>query len=205
MNEPLEIEVKYLLTDLDAVRNRILAAGGVSLGRHFESNIRFEDRTQSLTEKKQLLRLRQDSKATLTFKSTPETEDPRYKILKELEVEVSCFETMRTILAALGFMEVQVYEKWRETFETGKSLICIDEMPFADFIEIEGPPEEIDALSDALGFSRALVITANYLDIFARIRELENLDFSNVTFDNFRDRLKDYTPHIRTFQRGPIF
>ena len=205
MSESLEIEVKYLLTDLGAIRNRILESGGVSLGRHFESNIRFEDRTQSLKEKKQLLRLRQDRKATLTFKSTPETEDPRYKILKELEVEVSCFETMRAILKALDFMEVQVYEKWRETFETGQTLICIDEMPFADFIEIEGPPKEIDALSDALGFSQGLVITANYLDIFARIRELEDLDFRDVTFDNFRGRPKDYTPHIRAFQRGPIF
>ncbi len=205
MNEPLEIEVKYLLPDPDATRNRILSVGGISRGRHFESNIRFEDKAHSLKKKKQLLRLRQDRKATLTFKSGPETEDPRYKILKELEVEVSCFQTMRAMLAALDFREVQVYEKWRETFEVGEALICIDEMPFADFIEIEGSPGDIDTLSEGLGFSQAQAITANYLEIFSHIRTLEGLDFKDVTFDNFKTRPGDYTPHVRSFQRGSIF
>lgn len=204
MDESLEIEVKYLLSDLTEIRNRIIDAGGVSLGRHFESNIRYENREQSLKEKGQLLRLRQDSKTTLTFKSKAAPEDPRFKILRELEVTVSCHKTMRAILAALEFQEVQIYEKWRETFKTGNALICIDEMPFADFIEIEGGPEDIEALSRLLGFSPDEAITANYLEIFSHIREKEHLPFTDVTFDNFKNAGADFNAHVRSFQAAAI-
>ena len=204
MNEPLEIEVKYLLYDITAIRNKILDAGWVSLGRNFESNIRFEDSLNGLKEKKQLLRLRQDCKSTLTFKSHVPFEDPRYKILKELEVEVSCFHTMRSILTALGFHEEQVYEKWRETFQAGTALICLDQMPFADFIEIEGGTNDIDSISQILGFTPAQAITANYLEIFSYIKNMENLDFTDVTFKNFQGATGDFIKHIRSFESTSI-
>jgi len=204
MNEPLEIEVKYLLYDITAIRNKILNAGWTSLGRNFESNIRFEDPENGLNEKKQLLRLRQDCKTTLTFKSHVPLENPRYKILKELEVEVSCFHTMRSILTALGFHEEQVYEKWRETFQADNALICLDQMPFADFIEIEGETNDIDSISQHLGFAPSQAITANYLEIFSHIKNMENLDFTDVTFKNFQGVTGDFIKHIRTFEATSI-
>lgn len=204
MNQHLEIEVKYLLYDITEIRNKIIGAGWVSLGRNFESNTRFEDHKNGLKEKKQLLRLRQDCKSTLTFKSHMPFENPRYKILKELEVEVSCFNTMRSILSALGFHEEQVYEKWRETFQAGNALICLDQMPFADFIEIEGGPNDIDSISQRLGFSPSQAITANYLEIFSHIKEMENLDFTDITFKNFQGASGDFIKHIKSFESTSI-
>lgn len=205
METPLEIEVKYLITtDSESIRNRIIANGASSSGCFYEYNIRYEDTNGSLKEKQQLLRLRKDNKASLTFKSKTESDDIRYKILKELEVEVSCFDTMKSILSALGFKEAQIYEKNRETFTIGKTTICLDEMPFARFIEIEGLPEDIDLISDMLGFSVNQKITANYLEIFSFIRTEEKLGFNDITFDNFRNIKKDYSSLICNFQIGAI-
>lgn len=67
--EPLEVEVKFYIPDISPIRNRILELGAVSTGQVFESNIRFEDENKTLMKKKFLLRLRKDSKTTLTFKS----------------------------------------------------------------------------------------------------------------------------------------
>ncbi len=205
MNEPLEIEVKYLVTDVPSIRRQIVEAGAESLGRFFETNIRFEDEENSLKPQKKLLRLRQDRKATLTFKSEIPNIDSRYKILKELEVQVESFDTMRIILTSLGFHEAQVYEKWRETFRAGNALICIDEMPYADFIEIEGSTTDIDNLSKTLGFSPTQIITANYLEIFAYMKHMENLGFNDVTFDHFKTcptRRETLISHARTFESG---
>lgn len=200
--QPLEIEVKYLVTDPDALKKKILDAGWQSLGNHFERNIRFEDDHLGLIEKKQLLRLRQDQKATLTFKSKPAKQDPRYKIHHEIEVTVSDFNAMQSILEALGYHKEQVYEKWRETFGAGRAVICLDRMPFGCFMEIEGPEEDIVSISKTLGFPPDKAITENYLAIFSYIKEKEGLSFNDITFDHFKPISKDFTACLRTLEIG---
>jgi adenylate cyclase class 2 len=204
MDESLEIEVKFLVDDPAGLRKRILDVGWSSQGKFFETNIRFEDENNGLLKKKHLLRLRQDNKATLTFKSKPQVDDSRYKIQHELEVEVSHFDTMKTILECLGFHREQVYEKWRETFKAGDALICLDEMPFACFIEIEGCKTDIEAVSKKLGFLPSRTITANYLEIFARIKTCEDLTFTDITFENFKHLSGDYKKHIMAFEAADI-
>ena len=81
--EHLEIEVKFFLSDMDRIRNRIIALGAESMGRAFETNIRFEDADKSLIQTKSLLRLRKDKTTTLTFKSEPYVKDDQFKILRE--------------------------------------------------------------------------------------------------------------------------
>ena len=128
--EHLEIEIKFHLPDAGAMRRIILERGATRLGRVFETNIRFEDQHNRLFQERSLLRLRKDTKARLTFKSEPDFIDPDYKVLKELEVEVSDFSTMTKILKAIGFHEAQVYEKWRETFSWNGVTLLIDTMPY---------------------------------------------------------------------------
>jgi adenylate cyclase class 2 len=200
MNDPLEVEVKYLITDPLSIRNSIIDAGWPSMGRHFETNLRFDNADRGLLGKKQLLRLRSDVKTTLTFKSKAPVDVPGYKVQRELEVTVSDFDTMKAIIEALGFCKEQVYEKWRETFRAGNAEICLDEMPFASFIEIEGTKTEIDAISETLGFKSSRVITANYLEIFEKIRDRFNLPFTDVTFDDFSRYPADYTEVVRSFE-----
>lgn len=197
--EPLEIEVKFYLTNIDSIRNLILDLGATYLSRNFETNIRFEDQHHSLIQNQCLLRLRKDDRATLTFKSRHGNADEEFKISKELEVEVSDFATMSQILESLGFHQEQVYEKWRETYRLSDSLICIDTMPYGDFLEIEGPKNDIKDLSRALGFKWENRILLNYLGIFERLKEKLSLTFSDLTFSNFcgtRINVSDLLPWL---------
>jgi adenylate cyclase class 2 len=183
--EHLEIEVKFYLSDMDRMRDRIIEIGGVSRGRVLETNIRFDDADNSLIQKKSLLRLRKDKTTTLTFKSEPPVKDNQFKILRELEVEVSDFTTMKHILESLGFREEQVYEKWRETFVLHSTNLCLDMMPYGSFLEIEGPKEDIKKLASQIGLKWEKRILLNYLAIFDVIKQKSNLPFYDVTFSNF--------------------
>jgi adenylate cyclase class 2 len=183
--EHLEIEVKFYLSDMDAIRDRILELGAVSRGRFFETNLRFDDADNGLLQKKSLLRLRRDTKTILTFKSEPPFKDNQFKILRELEVEVSDFDTMKDILESLGFREEQVYEKWRETLNLNHVSLCLDTMPYGNFLEIEGEKEAIKQLASRIGLQWNKRILLNYLAIFDVIRKKSNLPFYDVTFSNF--------------------
>ena len=181
----LEIEVKFFLEDKTAVRKKILALGGVSQGERFETNIRFEDRDKSLIKRNVLLRLRKDSQAILTFKSPPEVADSEFKVYREIETQVSDFENTKQILAGLGFLPEQVYEKWRETFTAGPVVLCLDTLPYGDFLEIEADKTSILQWAEKLGLAWENRLVTNYLEMFARIRERYGLPFTDVTFENF--------------------
>ncbi len=183
--EHWEIEVKFYLSDMDRIRDRIIEIGAVSRGRIFETNIRFDDADNRLIQKKSLLRLRQDKKSILTFKSEPPFKDDQFKILRELEVEVSDFTTMKNILESLGFREEQVYEKWRETLILNRTNFCLDTMPYGNFLEIEGQKEDIKKLVSQIGLKWKKRILLNYLAIFDVIKQKSNLPFYDVTFSNF--------------------
>lgn len=201
-SEPLEIEIKYFLEVPGRVRNRILSMGAEPLGRCFETNIRFEDDTHRLIRKRSLLRLRRDRKTILTFKSEPSETDPEFKVLTEYEVEVGDFEMMRRLLESLGFHKEQVYEKWRETFRLGGSTLCIDEMPFGPFLEIEGNRSDIRKLAADLGFSWQKRILWNYLALFEALRNRCRFPFIDITFDNFKGIHLDLNPYLHLFEAG---
>ena len=181
----LEIEVKFYLTDIEGMRNKILKLGAKSKGRLFETNILYEDKNNSLIKKKSLLRLRQDEKTTFTLKSSPPVKSKDYKIVNELEVEVSDFATMGQILQMLGFHPEQKYEKWRETIVSDQTVFCLDRMPYGDFLEIEGQEKDIRYYASRFGLNWQKRIIVNYLTIFEIMRKNLNLDFNDLTFNNF--------------------
>ena len=185
--ENFETEVKFYLPEVNPIRRRIVELGADFKGRVFETNLRFEDADTRLFQKKSLLRLRKDIKTTLTFKSEPTFKDDEFKTLRELEVEVSDFAVMKHILESLGFHEEQVYEKWRETFILRDTNLCLDTMPFGDFLEIEGPKKSIKEIASQIGLKWHKRILLNYLAIFDIIGKELNLGFSDVTFENFKN------------------
>ena len=191
-----EIEVKFYLTDTASVRNKIIKLGADCKGRVFETNIRFDDKNNNLIQKNFLLRLRKDIKTTLTYKYKSDIKDNNFKILKELEVEVNDFTTMGLILEFLGFNKKQIYEKWRETFELNNAILCIDTMPYGDFLEIEGEKEEIKNLAASIGLEWKSRITDSYLKIFDIIKRDLNLTFYDVTFNNFKNIRIDFSQYL---------
>jgi adenylate cyclase class 2 len=182
----LEIEVKFYLPDVRSMRDRILAVGAISLGRHFETNVCFENGARTFKEQDILLRLRKDQKTELTFKSPPVDSDKNFKVYRELEVEVDDFDTCGEILESLGFHPEQTYEKWRETFALGETRLLVDTTPYGVFLEIEGRKSDIVDIANRLDLKWEERILLNYLAIFEIIRREENLSFNDMTFDNFK-------------------
>lgn len=211
MPGPLEIEVKFHVKDINLIQKKILAIGAVSAGRHREYNIRFDDPGENLLRRSCLLRLRHADKTTLTLKTPPGTGispkiSPKiskdFKIQEELEVCVDDFDSMAAILESLGFSKVQVYEKIRETFKLGDTILCLDEMPFGLFLEIEGACDAIIKTAGQLGFLWEDRILDNYLSMFETIRRMLGLEFFDLTFENFSDVYIDFTKYTHLFLAG---
>ncbi|MGD8991962.1 MAG: class IV adenylate cyclase [Desulfobacterales bacterium] len=180
-----EVEVKFFLDDIDRMQRCIADLGAESKGRVFESNVRYDDDGHTLSKKQSLLRLRQDQKAILTFKSKPAATSQDFKIFNELEVEVSDFNTMHQILARLGICAVQRYEKWRETMILGPTTFLLDTMPYGKFLEIEGRESDIRHYADRLNLKWHQRIIKNYLEIFDILIKKRHLSFQDLTFENF--------------------
>ena len=200
--EKLEIGVKFYLVNIKAIRTHILELGAISSDRVFETNIRYEDKDNSMMKKKSLLRLRQDKKATLTFKSVPPEKSQAFTIYKELEVEVNEFETTGHILEALGYHPAQKYEKWRETFALDQTLFCMDSMPFGNFLEIEGAEKEIRHYAAQLDLSWHKRILSNYLEMFKIMRKDFSLEFNDLTFKNFETVRIDFAAFADKLKAG---
>ena len=196
----LETEVKFYIGEVTSVRNKIFDLGASSSGRIFETNFLFDDKSKRLLENRSLLRLRKGVKTSLTFKTKPESSDDNFKILRELEVEVSDFAVMSRILEFLGYNRERVYEKWRETFFIEGSSLCLDTMPYGNFLEIEGEKDNIRNLAKMIGLKWEERITLNYLDLFNLVSRQYDLSFSDITFDNFKNVEVDFNvclPEIR--------
>lgn len=183
----IETEVKFLINEPDQFRSKLRSLGIVSSGSIFEKNRRYDDLNSNLFKNKSLLRLRCDQKNTLTFKKPAKIQNSGFKTNEEIEVEVSDFDQMEIILKEIGFSLVQSYEKYRETFILDGAKVLIDIMPFGTFIEIEGTEEAIRNYSRILDLDWNKKITLNYLQIFENIAKRLNLEFKNVTFENFKN------------------
>jgi adenylate cyclase class 2 len=188
----LEVEVKFLAADLGAVRARLAARGAVLVApRVFERNVRFDTPDETLRQRRELLRLRQDTRARLTFKGSADGIATEAKVLEEIEIEVSDFDRAATILGRLGFRPVQVYEKYRETYKWRAVEIVLDEMPYGDFIELEGSEDAIRSVAAALGLDWSKRVLANYLALMELARQTFDLPFNDLTFANFARRSVD--------------
>ncbi len=183
-----EIEQKFLVRDLGKVKNRLLELGAEETHpRHFERNLLFDDSSGSVKNRGGILRLRQSGdKAILTVKLPPESPSDEAKVRQELQVEVSDFEEAKRLLKALGFEPWGGYEKYREEFRLGGAIVALDEMPFGDFVEIEGDLDEIKAMARSLGLNLEKRVLSGYPSLVASAKEILGLDLSFLRFDGRR-------------------
>ncbi len=64
--------------------------------------------------------------------------------------------------------------------------VVLDEMPFGNFVEVEGEQEAIENVLTMLDLANAPRIGASYSDLFFRIKERMKLNFRDLTFENFK-------------------
>ncbi len=180
-----ETEIKLWAADLAAVAARLNALGATLLQpRMAERNLRYDRPDGSLGAHGEVLRLRQDSRARLTYKA-PHSAAPHVRT--ELEIEVSDFAIADQLLQALGFQVVWRYEKFRTAYALDGCEVALDELPFGDFIEVEGDSlAAIEALIARLGMTDAPRFAQSYSELFFKLRERLQLPVRDRTFENFR-------------------
>jgi adenylate cyclase class 2 len=159
-----ETEIKFRLGDTAPMRRRILDAGGTSIAAYFEDNIVYDDSAGSLSSRRLLLRLRRSDKVSLTFKR--HVEKALFKVMEEIEVEVSDFDSMNGILLELGYSKIFRYQKRRALYALGRVVVNLDETPIGDFVEIEGEKEDIEGVAGALELNMKEGISKSYLDLY---------------------------------------
>lgn len=182
----LEVEVKFLADDLAMLRASLEGLGAEQThARVYERNVRFDTADGELLARAQLLRLRQDSRVRLTFKAETAAVQSEAKVREEIEVTLNNFDDMSLILQRLGFVPVQVYEKYRETYQLGAVEVVLDELPFGRFVELEGDEAAIRQAAHTLGFDWSRRILVNYLAMMAIFKHAYTLPFDDITFENF--------------------
>ncbi len=182
-----EIEVKFYLTDLKGLADRLKAAGAIlEHERVHETDLRFDNSAGDLQTSGRVLRLRSDDKITLTFKSAGDISTGA-TTRREIEVEVSDFLITRELLEALGYRAYLMYEKYRTTYALNQCEVVLDEMPYGWFCEIEGKtPTSIQHTAELLGLCWKNRILDSYTFLFARCRDVLGLAFSDLSFANFK-------------------
>ncbi len=180
-----EIETKLYIPDLEAIQQRLESAGGtLSKPRVYERNVRYDNVAQTLSPNGIVLRLREDTSIRLTYKQPGIVQDgivSRY----EAEVEVSNFATMESILGYLGFHPFMIYEKYRTTYHLNEAEIVLDEMPYGNFVEIEGDISTIQQTIQLLDLSEVPRFGYSYARLFDFVKTHLGLDCRDLTFDNF--------------------
>ncbi len=182
MNDRTEIEAKFIVDRLVDFRQKVIDHGGrVIIPRGLERNLRFDDPEGELTASHQVLRLRADHRATLSYKRSQSPE-----VREEIELEIDDSHAAEALLEALGYQVFFIYEKYRETFTLGSVRVMLDELPYGCFVEIEGPTlMDVKDAAEALDFSWEDRIHLTYRTIFESLCARYHLTFRDATFDNF--------------------
>ena len=182
----LEIEAKLYVPNLGLVARKLSDLGAPLIApRVFERNVRYENTACTLTEQGIVVRLRQDSRVRLTYKESMQAIDEDFVARFEAEVEVDDFDAMQVILSKLGFHPHLIYEKYRTTYQLDDTEIVLDELPYGNFVEIEGAPDAINGVIQQLNLESATHFTTNYVTLFDNVKRNLGLSMNDLTFNNF--------------------
>ena len=175
-----------MVRDLSGLEPRLKELGaGLDSERVFEANLRFDTPHRDLSRERRALRLRQDSRARLTYKG-PALPGAEVTSRQEIEFEVSDFSAARRLLKALGYEVSAMYEKYRASYHLGELEIVLDELPYGNFIEIEGPGAgAIRLVAEQLGLRWETRSGDSYLGLFETYCATHNLRLVGLSFEAF--------------------
>lgn len=184
-NSNVENEVKLYTQDHAPILEKLASLGAeLVYPRIFEKNLRYENADNSLGSQGVVLRLRQDSRARLTYKDGGVTTDGIIA-RQELEVEVSDLDTTHLILERLGYHVAFTYEKYRTTYSYKDAEIVLDELPYGNFVEIEGDTQTIEDVIKLIDLTHARRLANSYTSLFNQVKLRLGLRLNDLTFENF--------------------
>ncbi|MCI0710509.1 MAG: class IV adenylate cyclase [Chloroflexi bacterium] len=187
---PLEIEAKIYIPHLKDVKAQLSdSSAEIIAPRVHEKNQLFLSPYQDFKTERIVLRLRQDEKSKITYKSPAPQDTAGVHSRVEIETTVGDYEAMDELLQALGYTHGLYYEKYRTIYHFESipdADIMLDELPFGNFIEVEGTPDAIEAVLEELHLTDNHRLSTNYAGIFEAIREHQQLsDINHIAFDAF--------------------
>jgi len=154
-----EVEVKILNVDRPKIEDRLIALGA---RKYFDDEIKakaFDFEDEKIKKDKSLIRLRlEGTKAVLTFKKKLSAKES--KICEELQVDVSNFEEMKSILEQLGLKETGSLVKHRISYVLNNVKFEFDKFKeendfVPEFLEIEANDEEtLFKYVELMGFTK---------------------------------------------------
>jgi len=179
-----EIEAKFYVRGLERIKARLQELEALLIQpRVLEMNIRFDLPDGRLSSERRVLRLRQDTESRLTYKGGSTNEQG---VLSRAEIEfiVEDFDKARAFLEALGYQSIFYYEKYRTTYDYKSCHIMLDEMPYGNFVEIEGETlKSIRAVADMLHLKWDNAIPTSYHMLFVQLCEKRpELDPKTLSF-----------------------
>ncbi len=185
---PKEVEIKFLVQDLGALRARLRELGfHLVTPRKHELNVVYDLPGQPLRRRGELLRLRNfGGRWTLTHKAPGAP--GRHKSRMETETGVTDGRQTHLILRALGFLPTFRYEKFRSEWSDAKGHVVLDQTPIGNVAEIEGPARWIDLIATRLGVPRKAYITATYSELFRAWKRKTGSPAEEMTFAAVRGR-----------------
>lgn len=147
----IETEKKYRIDEAIAERlvGRLAELEAEFSYEHFEENNLY--RGGVLDGRDAVLRLRKTgTRSILTYKETIPN-NSEFKERVEFETEVADADAAEQIIERLGFKLALVYEKRRRAWTLSGVEVVLDELPFGQFMEIEGEIEAIREVEQLLG------------------------------------------------------
>jgi adenylate cyclase, class 2 len=134
----IEIEKKYRLNakERETVLENLREIGAEFVGEDFEENNIYAGGV--LSEQNAVLRVRKTQDKTIfAYKRRIENEFAAKRQI-EHETIVEDAAELEKIIEILGFRKTLVYEKRRKTWRFRETEVVLDELPFGEFMEIEG-------------------------------------------------------------------
>ena len=181
-----EIEAKFYVHDLKTIEAHIILLNVHLIATHVhEINLRFDTPTGDLKRDGRVLRLRHDDGIRLTYKEdgklTAGAHDRR-----EIEFTVGDYELAKQFIEALGYEAIFMYEKYRTTYELDGAYIMLDELPYGNFVEIEGELDSLKPIAGKLGLNWDAAIPASYAALFENVCKTCGFTFRDLSFENFK-------------------
>ena len=182
----IETEIKFRISDLSSLAQRLPAAGfRVETPRSFESNVLYDTPDRQMRARTEILRIRSYAgRWVLTHKRLPPgtPAESRHKQRIETETAIADGDALAALFLALGLVAAFRYEKWRTEWSDGEGHCVVDETPIGNYAELEGTPEWIDRTSRNLGVDPAEYLTLSYGRLFELWRQQHGSSAEQLTF-----------------------
>lgn len=182
-NLPVEIEVKFLITNLSNLEEKIKKLGGTLLHNHiFQRTVLFDLPSGELASHDTFLRIRSGEKKVMTVKTKIATPDSSFKERQELEIEISDVSLAEKMLETLGYTTKRIMEKYRTEYSLGDVVLALDHLSFGDYLEIEGNKASIEKAITSLDLNDLPRLTVSYWELFADYQTAQQKTGQDIVF-----------------------